>query len=62
MGIGFWFIFQAMLNMGAMLGLLPLTGIPLPLIGYGGTSLAIFLAAFGIVINISRQVSNQETS
>ncbi|MCH7759148.1 cell division protein FtsW [Patescibacteria group bacterium] len=61
-GIGFWFIFQTMLNMGAMLGLLPLTGIPLPLIGYGGTNLAIFLAAFGILINISRQVSNQETS
>lgn len=54
-GIGFWFIFQAIINMGAMLGLLPLTGIPLPLIGYGGSNLITFLAGFGIIINISRQ-------
>ena len=54
-GIGFWFIFQTMVNMAAMLNILPLTGIPLPLISYGGSSLLIFLAAFGIVANISRQ-------
>ncbi len=54
-GIGFWFIFQSIVNMGAMLGILPLTGIPLPLIGYGGSNFCVFLAAFGILVNISRQ-------
>ena len=54
-GIGFWFIFQTTINMGAMLGIFPLTGIPLPLIGYGGSSFVVFCAAFGILVNISRQ-------
>lgn len=57
-GIGFWFIFQTVINMGAMLGIVPLTGIPLPFIGYGGSNLVIFLAAFGIVVNISRQIQS----
>jgi cell division protein FtsW len=54
-GIISWFIFQAMINIGAMVGLLPLTGLPLPFISYGGTALAVSLAAVGILINISRQ-------
>ena len=54
-GISFWFIFQTIINIGAMLNLLPLTGIPLPLVSYGGSAMAIFLAAIGILINISRQ-------
>ena len=56
-GIGFLFIFQAIVNMGAMLGLLPLTGIPLPLIGYGSTNFVVFCLAFGILVNISRQTN-----
>ncbi|MDD4996440.1 MAG: putative peptidoglycan glycosyltransferase FtsW [Patescibacteria group bacterium] len=59
-GLGFLFIFQAMVNMGAMLGILPLTGIPLPLIGYGGTNFVIFCAAFGILANISKQTTIEE--
>lgn len=55
-GIGFWFIFQTIINMGAMLGIFPLTGIPLPLIGYGGSSFVVFCVAFGILVNISRQI------
>jgi cell division protein FtsW len=54
-GIISWFIFQAFLNIAAMVGLLPLTGIPLPFISYGGTALATSLAAVGILLNISRQ-------
>ena len=54
-GIGFWFISQAFVNMGGMLRLLPMTGIPLPFMSYGSSSLIVFLAAFGIVINISKQ-------
>lgn len=61
-GIGFWFIFQTIVNMGAMLGLLPLTGIPLPLISYGGSSFVVFSAAFGILTNISRGIDKRGKS
>jgi len=54
-GIMAWIIIQAFMNIGAMVGLLPLTGIPLPFVSYGGTALAVLMAACGIVINISRQ-------
>lgn len=46
--------FQAFVNMGAISGLLPLTGVPLPFISYGGTALAVFLTMSGILVNISR--------
>lgn len=46
--------FQAFVNIGAISGLLPLTGIPLPFISYGGTALAVFLTMCGILANISR--------
>lgn len=55
-GIIIWFIFQSFVNIGAMVGLLPLTGVPLPFVSHGGTSLAIAMAAVGILINISKQV------
>ncbi len=47
--------FQAMLNMGVVTGSLPVTGIPLPFISYGGASLMMSLASVGILLNISRQ-------
>lgn len=53
-GIVCWFSFQTFINLGAMLKLLPLTGVPLPLISYGGSALIANLAAFGILINISK--------
>lgn len=56
-GIISWFTFQAFFNIAAMIGLMPLTGIPLPFISYGGTALATSLAAAGILVNISKQVS-----
>lgn len=46
---------QALINMGSISGLLPLTGIPLPFISYGGTSLAITIASLGIVYQIAKQ-------
>lgn len=46
--------FQAFIHIGAMVGLVPLTGVPLPYISYGGTALAVFLTMAGIVVNISR--------
>lgn len=53
-GIVSWIVFQAFINMSAISGLIPLTGIPLPFISYGGTSLAVLLAAVGILLNISK--------
>jgi cell division protein FtsW len=54
-GIITWFLFQAFLNIGAIIGILPLTGVPLPFISFGGTSLTMCLAATGILANISYQ-------
>ena len=45
---------QTFVNLGAISGVLPLTGVPLPFISYGGTALAIFLTMSGIVVNISK--------
>lgn len=53
-GITTWIGFQALINIGALSGLLPLTGIPLPFISYGGSALVTSFAAVGILANISR--------
>lgn len=53
-GIIVWLVFQAFVNIAAMLSLIPLTGVPLPFISYGGTNLVVSLAAVGILLNISR--------
>lgn len=54
-GILVWFISQSFLNIGAMIGLLPLTGVPLPFVSHGGTALMISMASVGIMINISKE-------
>jgi cell division protein FtsW len=59
-GIMVWLGWQSCLNVASMLGLLPLTGVPLPFVSYGGTALVTALAALGIVTNISRQVVHSE--
>lgn len=46
---------QAFLNLGAMTALVPLTGVPLPFISYGGSALIVDMAAIGILLNISKQ-------
>jgi len=53
-GILTWFMVQAFINIGAMVGLLPLKGITLPFISYGGTSLLFVTGALGLVFQISR--------
>lgn len=54
-GIVSWIGLQAILNIGAITGIMPLTGMPLPFISYGGTSLAFSLAAIGLLLSISKQ-------
>lgn len=53
-GITTWFVFQAIINMGVNLSLMPLTGLTLPFISYGGSSLIVNMLAAGILLNISR--------
>ncbi len=53
-GVTSWIVFQAFMNIAAISGLVPLTGIPLPFISYGGSALLFTLAAVGILLNISR--------
>ncbi len=55
MGITSWLGLQALINIGAMVNLVPLTGIPLPFFSYGGTAMIINLSAIGILLNISKQ-------
>ncbi len=50
-----WVVFQAFLNIGAVIGILPVTGVPLPFLSQGGSSLIILMAATGILLNIARQ-------
>lgn len=45
---------QAILNTGSMLGVLPLTGVPLPLVSHGGTALMAVLFELGVLLNISK--------
>ncbi len=58
-GITAWLITQAFVNIAAMLNLIPLTGIPLPFISYGGTSLLASMVAVGIMQNISRHTERE---
>lgn len=52
-GLTLMIVFSAFLNIGAMLGVLPLTGLPLPFVSHGGTALLTALAAVGIILNIA---------
>ncbi|HUK94936.1 MAG TPA: putative lipid II flippase FtsW [Gaiellaceae bacterium] len=53
---------QAAINLAAVLGLAPLTGIPLPFVSYGGSSLVVALASVGILLNIARDAGAQRAS
>ncbi len=55
LGVTVWIAVQTIINLSAMVALMPLTGVPLPFISYGGSSLIIELAAVGILLNISRK-------
>ncbi len=55
-GFGSLIGIQAFIHIGANIGFIPLTGIPLPFISFGGTALAMFLAISGIMINVSKYI------
>ncbi len=59
-GITSWFAFQAFINLGSMLHVVPLVGVPLPFISYGGTNLLISLIGLGLLLSISRHVVAEE--
>ena len=52
MGIMTSFFIYAFINMAMVMGLLPVVGVPLPLVSYGGTAMMSLLIAFGLVINV----------
>lgn len=54
-GITSWLVIQAFVNIGAIIGILPLTGIPLPFTSYGSSHLIVELIGVGILLNISKQ-------
>lgn len=56
-GITTWLTAQMLINIAAMLSLVPLTGVPLPFISYGGSSLVILLSSVGVLVNISKNQS-----
>jgi len=54
LGISLWIGIQAFVNISSMIGILPLTGIPLPFVSYGGSHLTVELIGVGILLNISK--------
>jgi cell division protein FtsW len=54
-GVTAWVCGQAVVNMGAVTSLLPVTGVPLPFVSFGGSSLVVTMAASGILLNVARQ-------
>ncbi len=53
-GLTTWLVFQALINMGVAVALFPPTGIPLPLISYGGSAMLMSMVALGVLMNISQ--------
>jgi cell division protein FtsW len=58
-GIVSWIAIQATVNIGGIINIMPMTGVPLPLVSYGGSSVLATLAALGILVNISRQTTTR---
>ncbi len=54
-GLGFQIIFQTILNLSVVVGLIPVTGVTLPFISYGGSSLLVTMTSVGIILNLSKK-------
>ena len=61
-GIVVWIGIQALVNIFVVIGLLPTTGIPLPFVSYGGSSLLVSLLAVGLILNVSAQAKKRSRS
>ena len=59
-GLGFLIILQAMVNMGVSIGLLPVTGQPLPFVSMGGTSLMATGLILGMILSVTRSMEEEE--
>ena len=58
LGIVVWICGQAIINIGVVLSLLPVTGVPLPLVSQGGSAMVVLLAAIGLLLSISRETES----
>lgn len=58
-GIASWLTLQAMINIGGMSNMMPMTGVPLPFVSFGGSAIMATLAAVGVLVNISKQTKSR---
>jgi cell division protein FtsW len=59
-GLSFSLVIQAFANMAVAVNLMPVTGVPLPLVSMGGTSILFTSVAFGIILSVSRDIEEME--
>jgi cell division protein FtsW len=61
-GIIAWISGQTLINIGGITRTIPLTGVPLPFLSYGGSSLIMLMAAVGVLLSVSRHASSEATA
>jgi cell division protein FtsW len=61
-GLGIWFGFQAFVNMGVNMGMLPTKGLTLPLMSYGGGSMMIMCCAMGLLFRVNSEITELKAS
>ncbi len=54
-GIALWFLFQSFVNIGMTVGIMPITGLPLPFISYGGSAIFADMIAIGLLLSVHRK-------
>jgi cell division protein FtsW len=59
-GITTWLVGQAVVNISAVIGLAPVTGVPMPFVSFGGSALVISMLAAGILVNIAQTGSGED--
>ncbi|MDQ6927619.1 MAG: putative lipid II flippase FtsW [Actinomycetota bacterium] len=58
-GVTAWVVVQALINIGAVSAIMPVTGVPLPFVSFGGSSLVITMGAVGLLVNVARAGSRK---
>ncbi len=59
-GVTFWLVFQAIINIGVVTAVIPFTGMPLPFISYGGSSMVAAMTGIGLLLSVSRGTRQEE--